>query len=315
MDIGDAGRTQRKLSQVGYYRLSGYWYPCRKPCLDQRGKQVTGHAGRPLRADRFAPGTAFHDVFNLYLFDKRLRLLALDAIERIEVHLRSVIAHEVGFHDPMAYEQDRFIMPRACVDYAHKGKVRNQWREWSERQRTQLNRSREDCIVWHRANSRAIPFWVAVEAWDFGLLSRYFEMLRGKHRQRISNRLGIANSLVLKDWLQQINTLRNRCAHHARVWNQSSSNTLAHLPHPYFNTLTLSDHARGRLFGLIAVIWFLIKQIGPNSQWLDQIAALIDAWPQLPGCDRYAMGFDHGMKTLPREAFAQAGLLLAPQTA
>lgn len=114
--------------------------------------------------------------------------------------------------------------------------------------------------------------------------------------------------------MQQINTLRNRCAHHARVWNQSSSNTLAHLPHPYFNVLTLSDHARGRLFGLIAVIWFLIKQIGPNSQWLDQVAALIEAWPQLPGCDRYAMGFDRGMSSLPREPFAQAGLLLAPQT-
>lgn len=314
MDIGDAGRTQRKLSQVGYYRLSGYWYPCRIPCMNEHGRQVTGDAGRPLRADHFVPGTAFRDVFDLYLFDKRLRLLALDAIERIEVHLRSVVAHEVGFHDPMAYEQDRFIMPRACADYVHKGKVRNQWREWSERQRAQLNRSREDCIVWHRDNRRAIPFWVAVEAWDFGLLSKYFEMLRGKHRQRISNRLGVANSLVLKDWLQQINTLRNRCAHHARVWNQSSSNALAHLPHPYFNALTLTDHARGRLFGLIAVIWFLIKQIGPSSQWLDQVAALIDAWPQLPGCDRYAMGFDHGMSTLPREAFAQAGSLLAQQT-
>lgn len=306
MDIGDADRTRRKLSQVGYYRLSGYWYPCRAPCVNAHGRQDTGHAGRPLRSDRFVPGTAFRDVFTLYLFDKRLRLLALDAIERIEVHLRSVIAHEVGYHDPMAYEQDRFIMPRACADYEQKGKVRNQWREWSERQRTQLNRSREDCIVWHRANSKAIPFWVAVEAWDFGLLSKYFEMLRGKHRQRVSYRLGVANSLVLKDWLQQINTLRNRCAHHTRVWNQTSSNALAHLPHAYFDTLMLSDHARGRLYGLIAVIWFLIKQIGPNSQWLDQVAALIDAWPKLAGCDRYAMGFDHHMTEFPRGVFEQA---------
>lgn len=314
MHVGDAERAQRKLSQVGYYRLSGYWYPCRTPRLNELGAQMYGATGKPLRADHFAPGTAFCDVFNLYLFDKRLRLLALDAIERIEVHLRSVVAHEVGYHDPMAYQQDRFIMPQACADFEHRGRQRNQWREWSERQRTQLNRSREDCIVWHRDNGKAIPFWVAVEAWDFGLLSKYFEMLRGKHRQRISNRLGVANSQVLKDWLQQINTLRNRCAHHARVWNQSSSNTLAHSSHPYFETLTLSDHARSRLYGLIAVLWFLIRQIGPNSQWLDQVAALIDAWPQLPGCDRYAMGFDRELTAFPRDTFAQANALLAPST-
>lgn len=259
MDIGDERRAHRKLSQVGYYRLSGYWYPCRTPRTDERGKQITSPAGKPLRSDHFAPHTAFHDVCNLYLFDKHLRLLALDAIERIEVHLRTVVAHEVGYHDPMAYEQNRFIMPQACADFEHRGRSRNQWLEWSERQRAQLNRSREDCIVWHRNNNKAVPFWVAVEAWDFGLLSKYFEMLRGKYRQRISNRLGVANSLVLKDWLQQINTLRNRCAHHARVWNQSSSNVLARLPHPYFETLALSDHARGRLHGLIAVLWFLIS--------------------------------------------------------
>ncbi|MGV2895921.1 Abi family protein [Achromobacter sp. AGC78] len=126
-------------------------------------------------------------------------------------------------------------MPQACADFGHRGKQRNQWREWSKSQRTQLNRSREDCIVWHRDNGKATPFWVAVEAWDFVLLSKYFEMLCVRHRQRISNRLGVANSQVLKDWLQQINTLRNRCAHHARVW-KSSSNTLAHSSHPSFET-------------------------------------------------------------------------------
>jgi len=30
MIIPDTIRAERKLSQIGYYRLSGFWYPCRK---------------------------------------------------------------------------------------------------------------------------------------------------------------------------------------------------------------------------------------------------------------------------------------------
>ncbi len=316
MVVGDVERAQRKLSQVGYYRLSGYWYPCRMPQQDEQGNQIAGPAGTPLRTNQFQANTAFGDVFALYLADKRLRLLLLDAIERIEVHLRSVVAHEVGYHDPMAYEQEQFIMPKARSDYRGRdGLIHNQWREWSDRQHKQLTRSREDCILWHRNNGKAIPFWVAVEAWDFGLLSKYYEMLLGSHRQRISSRFGVANSMALKDWLQQLNTLRNRCAHHARVWNQSSSNVLADLRHDYFGALRLSEHARGRLLGLIAVLWFLIKQIGPNSRWLDQVSDLIDAWPLLPGCDRYAMGFAHELTAFPRALFATANAALAPSRA
>ena len=36
MDVGpDPQRAVRKLSQIGYYRLSGFWYPCREIEVDQ----------------------------------------------------------------------------------------------------------------------------------------------------------------------------------------------------------------------------------------------------------------------------------------
>ena len=30
MDVGDRARAERYLGQLGYYRLSGYWYPARQ---------------------------------------------------------------------------------------------------------------------------------------------------------------------------------------------------------------------------------------------------------------------------------------------
>lgn len=70
------------LEQAGYYRLSAYWFPFRSV------HPVTG-----AREDFFQPGTAFSQVWNHYRFDRDLRLLFLDAIERIEVALRSQLAY------------------------------------------------------------------------------------------------------------------------------------------------------------------------------------------------------------------------------
>lgn len=70
-----------RLISVGYYRLSAYWFPFR---------EVEPDGNRP---DRTRSGTMIDQVWNYYLFDRKLRLLFLDAIERIEVALRSRIAH------------------------------------------------------------------------------------------------------------------------------------------------------------------------------------------------------------------------------
>ncbi|CAI09476.1 conserved hypothetical protein [Aromatoleum aromaticum EbN1] len=294
MAVTDAGRAERKLGQVGYYRLSGYWYVCRALCRDEQGRAVLcSTTRRPRREDRFLAGTSFDKVFELYLFDKRLRLLMLDAIERIEVHVRSVVAHEVGYHDPLAYQDSRFINPKQTRNFPdrHTGRQRNAWSDWLQRQNDQVSRSREDCIDWHRKANKAMPFWVVVEAWDFGTVSKYFEMLKGTYQNRVCQRLGINNAAVLKTWLQELNILRNRCAHHARIWNQTTSNPLPGLSDPYFHTLGMDAGAGSRLYGLIAVIWFLVRRIGPSSQWLHEIANLIATKPDLPGCTFAVMGF------------------------
>jgi abortive infection bacteriophage resistance protein len=294
MQITDIPRAERKLSQVGYYRLSGFWYPCREFLRDtHKNVVVCTVSKKPLRQNLFTLGTQFDSVFEIYLFDKKLRQLMLDAIERIEVHVRSVIAHEVGYHDPMAYEDIRYINPSQTRTFTtRQGQQRNIWNDWLKRQHEQISRSREDSIEWHRQHRKAMPFWVVVEAWDFGTASKYFEILKDSHRNRISARLGLTNAKILKEWLQEINTLRNRCAHHSRVWNQVSTNPLPTVPNaPYFQNLALDTNATTRLYGLIAILWYLVKAIGSNSQWIHQVADIIDSKPAVPGCPFAALGF------------------------
>lgn len=310
MHIEDAQRVERKLAQIGYYRLSGFWYPCRQISFDSSGAAImTGVNGTPKRKEDFLPGTSFEKSFELYLFDKKLRELMLNAIERIEVHIRSLIAHEIGRHDPLAYRDVKFINPRKASSFIDKkGKRRNIWREWSMTQCQKVSKSREEHIAWHFQNNRDIPFWVAIEAWDFGLMSKYFDLLKGGYQNLICKRLGVVDKKgipdpkILKNWLQEINILRNRCAHHSRIWNQNTNNPLSFLDLPFFAAVATSIDTKKKLFGLISIIWFLVRQIGPSSNWIADVANVIDKKPDLPGCGYSSMGII-GYSEFPRHFF------------
>lgn len=58
MAIDDPVRAQRKLSQVGYYRLSGFWFTAREFRRDASGRPIRcPNTARPLRLDEFMRGT------------------------------------------------------------------------------------------------------------------------------------------------------------------------------------------------------------------------------------------------------------------
>lgn len=304
--VEDTARAERKLSQVGYYRLSGFWYPCRSIDFDESGRARRCPQTRlPIRNNDVLPGTTFNAVFDLYLFDKKLRQVMLDAVERVEVFLRSIIAHELGYRSPLAYQDSSFINSRWCRDYhdVRRGQIRNAWGEWQIRVEKLIRESREDCIVWHRKKNRSIPFWVVIETWDFGTMSRYFEMLSGKYQNRVCKRIGSCNPKELAGWLKELNTLRNRCAHHTRIWNQNTSNPLSVTSVPRLVALDLNENSLGKLYGLICVLWHLVILIGPSSNWISMVADIVDSKPSLPNCGFTAMGFpdDAGF---PRHLFS-----------
>jgi len=68
--VADHNELVNILKAVSYYRLSAYWHTFR----------IEGDPD-----DRLRPGTTLTMVWNRYVFDRQLRLLVMDAIERVEV--------------------------------------------------------------------------------------------------------------------------------------------------------------------------------------------------------------------------------------
>ncbi|WP_407844917.1 Abi family protein [Desulfovibrio falkowii] len=285
MDIDDCDRAKRKLAQVGYYRLTGFSYICRAFEQDESGNFIfpSPTSRIPKRSENFLPGTTFNKVFELYLFDKRLRLFMIDAIERIEIFVRSIIAHEMGRVSPSAYQSSEYILPK----FVHNA----MWERWVAKHSGCLDGSKLECIRWHKDADKEIPFWVAIEAWDFGLMSHYFSMLKRNYQMKICCRIdsGITPA-TMENWLREINTLRNRCAHHARIWNSVNSQLSIPSAGP-LSEINWGEKGKYRLFGLIVIMWHLIKCLGRNSSWLTDIATVIDSLPDLPACNKKVMGF------------------------
>ncbi len=256
------------LQRIGYYRLSGYWYPFRKPSRDEHGK--------PCRLDEFVEGSRFEDVLSLYVFDKRLRLLALDALERIEVALRVDIAYLLGKSDPFAHENP------ACFHGKFSKRIKpphssTEHQKWLEKYERQLKVSRRVPFVEHyRQKYGRLPIWVAIEVWDFGMMSSLYAGLKKKDQDWIASKYGLTSGSLLAQWLQSLNFIRNVSAHHSRLWNV---NVLirSDLPNilngwPQLNT--------SRSFFYFCLIQYLMKIICPNSSWGERFSGLLGEFPE-----------------------------------
>ena len=76
LQICDRNKALQYLDNIGYYRLSAYMYPLLK---------------MPKTAHLYKEGSTFEKVMMLYRFDKKLRLLMFNEIEKIEIAIRRAV--------------------------------------------------------------------------------------------------------------------------------------------------------------------------------------------------------------------------------
>lgn len=247
------------LERLGYYRLSGYWYPLRG--IDPVASRAQGKA---VRLDSFAPHCRFEDVVRLYVFDKKLRLLALDALERIEMAVRVDVAHLLGQRDPRAHENPTCLHGNFTKKLITKGPDtgKTQHQVWLAKHQAMLNRARkEPFVAHHQQQYGALPIWAAIEVWDFGLLSKLFAGMQHADQQTIAGFYGAPSGQAFAQWLRSLNFIRNVCAHHSRLWN---INVLEVSPVPAFWPAQLNNV---RPFFYFCLMQQLLSVICPNSSW------------------------------------------------
>lgn len=271
--VADASLLASRLKDVGYYRFSAYLHPFR---VRKSNGQIE---------DNYVPGTTLDKVWAHYLFDRKLRFLVMDAIERIEVALRSRIAyyHTAG-QSPFAYASPSYFL---------------NWKGYMQSlERVRIQKNKQGHIVLtgkdsvdHFFNTYGdkhdyLPLWMAVGEMEFGTVVHFYSHSDKGIRKAIAHEWQ-TDTGTLFSWLTSLRVLRNDCAHHARIWNKTfltvprMNNTPA-LPWDYVYSekagkwvkpvASLAGAAsmlqsQANLAPLLFICRYLLKLVAPSSQW------------------------------------------------
>ena len=261
--VSDKSKAKRYLEHIGYYRLSAYMIP------------FYTH----VKEHKFKANTTFEDILNLYIFDRKLRLLILEAVERIEISFRSafinIFAQLKGSH---GYLEEKFFDTR----------YDNQW--LIEKLQKEVRKSKE-VFVQHYKNkyddSNLPPVWMSTHLITFKELVVLYQNIRDIDiTQQMASFYGLKNPIIIS-WMRTLSDLRNLCAHHSRVWNRSFGQKGVlpkNMPKKWLENfpelINIGNNdkisPRNSLYFHIVIIWYFMSQMNTNSIWLDRLIKLCD---------------------------------------
>lgn len=254
------------LQDVGYYRLSGYWHIYKKPD----------------GSEHFWEGTTFERVWGLYVFDRQLRLVVLDAVERVEVYVRTQLAYLLAQETGPFGFGDNANLPRMKPD---------EYEYFMEKCKSVYHRAEHGEPFARHFHEKygdvhdLPPYWVLVNMMEFGMVVTLYRGSPVAVRQEIASNLGVS-ARVLDSWLTTINTVRNICAHHGRLWNRVIGTSpkipkAAEWHDPY-------EVRNDKIFGTLTVLSYLLERIAPNTGWRTR---LLDKVFELTPRNQERMGF------------------------
>lgn len=262
LNIRDEEIAKYYLQFIGYYRLSAYFLSF----------QDVSNSDSP---HQFKQNTTFEDILNLYIFDRKLRLLVLDAIERIEVAIKASISNTMS-QDSNAHwfmENNNFK-----TDFKHQ--------EFIDKLKKDVEQNKREEFISHYRNKynspELSPSWMVFEILSFGTVSFIFKNLELQSQKKTAKLFDL-DKKIMSSWLHSMSYFRNLCAHHCRIWDRTF--TIKPKKAKAYREYLVENN---KLYAQLVIIQIIMQKITFDSHWSDNLKTLIQKYPSIPIKD---MGF------------------------
>jgi abortive infection bacteriophage resistance protein len=280
LSIADAERAEHLLERVGYYRFSAYTYPLRTLLPASTPRETTVQ----FRGSQFHPNASFDLAEQLWAFDRRLRLLVLDALESVEIALRVRLAYVLGRTSAFAHlNRDALDAGRTGVDAIGDSNF-DRWQTSYQRVVAQAAMSEDFIKHYQEKYDGKLPIWVAVEVLDFGMATSLFGLATQRDQTDVARAFGVRSGRTFEKWLKTFNYLRNVSAHHARLWNRTLTYGIARIPEGLADGLSYLDSITGRqrrkLYVPSAALAYVVRTIDEDSDWPTRFVDLMGDFPE-----------------------------------
>lgn len=262
LNFSDKEEAKRYLQHISYYRLRAFTYPF------QNNDTLADH-------EFFRDDIDFKDIIDLYVFDRRLRNLIFNELEKIEIALRTQLSLEysVKHKDAFWYLDKNMYSKVDESDYI----------DLMCDVEDDVNRSDEDFIKHYKYKYDAPempPSWMSLEVVSFGTLSRLYKMLdKCPEKRNVARFFGIGDEDVFTNWIHAFSNLRNSCAHHSRIWNRRF---IIHLKLPYNTSRqfltreSITTLKQNKIFVLLSAIKYIADIISPGNSFKVNLKLLIN---------------------------------------
>ncbi len=267
ISVTDEPKAISILQKISYYRLSAYFLPYQSV------------------KDTFNPGTTFKQIIDTYSFDRELRLLVFDCIERIEIAIRTQIIYQMAYHYNDSHWQDNqslFIKP-------YYNKIGIKVDPFSEFQsiisKAKTVRTPE-VFIQHYLNNYSSPSnppsWMCFELLTIGEMSNIYRGLSSKvDKKRIASFFDL-HPTVFISWLHSLTYVRNICAHHARLWNKELAIKPELLLNPTGDWISILFNNNKRLFYFLCVLKYLLLRANPGNNLKVKLENLFAKYSTVP---------------------------------
>ena len=289
------------LEAIGYYRLTGYLYPY----LESEQYRDEADRERTRVLSKYRPGTTLHHAEAIIDFDRQLRLLVLEGVERIEIAVRMRTGYILGRTSAFAHEDgacfdDSFTRPNTDTRDPRPSKHVL----WLERVKARRDSSDERFVTHFRDKyDDRMPVWALTELLELGHLSSLYRGMRQKDAEELAAVFGVPRKKMMSSWLASMNYVRNVAAHQARLFNRKLQNAPAR---PQIGTIRALDHLSASdapkadfgTYNVLAVIAFLLQSIEPEPTWSQKMSDLFRSFPASHALSLQSMGVPGNWDTL-----------------
>lgn len=197
--------AKKKLQRIGYYNL------------------INGYSSlfwKDDQKDVYKDGTTIIEIYNLYLFDKKLREIFLHNILPLETNIKSLIA----YYFPQAHPETHYLT-YDNFDTTRKDSNKNITGLIADIQKQIAGRYSDPSISHYLKKYGYVPLWVLNNILTLGTISKFYSLMQQKERQEISKIFHLSDN-VLESILTYISSIRNFCAHGNRLYCYRSKRPL-----------------------------------------------------------------------------------------
>lgn len=268
LTVDDDAKALAYLANISYYRLSAYFLPY------QQSK------------DWFDDDASFKQIMDTYSFDRELRLLVFDCIERIEVAIRTQFIYCMATHYNNSHWQDDkqiFIKPF----YNKIGNLVDPFSDFQSIISKAKTRRRPEIFIKHYTDQynkpSNPPSWMCFELLTIGELSHVYRGLKDKNdKKRIAQQFDLHNK-VFTSWLHSLTYVRNICAHHSRLWNKDLAVEPTRLLKPVGDWVGKDfNNNNKRTFYFLCLLKYFLARVNPNNHLKEKLKGLFDKYNNIP---------------------------------